>query len=138
MSDPQDGAELDGAELLEAARATLSGGLAPHVPAERRYELLMADNAMGIAARELAEGEAPARRALDRLAAIYGQRLAPQAAGDPRATLRELEALLVAEIRAGRFDDGPERATIAAHLRERALEATRISNPRFLQRRGFE
>ena len=126
---------LDGAALLEAARRALMDDLAPHVPSAQRYALLMADNAMGIAARELEAGEAPARRALAALAAIEG---AP-AAGDEdvRAALRDAEARLATEIRAGRYDAGPERDALAAWLRERALDATRVSNPRFLARRGF-
>lgn len=126
---------LDGAALLEAARGALMDELAPHVPGAERYALLMADNAMGIAARELEAGETPARRALAALAAIEG---APPPAGDDvRAVLRDAESRLASEIRAGRYDAGPERAALAAWLRERSLDATRISNPRFLTRRGF-
>ncbi len=126
---------LDGAALLEAARGALMDELAPHVPGAQRYALLMADNAMGIAARELEAGEAPARRALADLAAIEG---APAAAdADVRAALRDAEARLAGDIRAGRYDAGPEQAALAAWLRTRALDATRISNPRFLARRGF-
>ena len=109
--------------------------LAPHVPGAQRYALLMADNAMGIAARELEAGEAPARRALADLATIEG---APAAADeDVRAALRDAEARLAGDIRAGRYDAGPGRAALAAWLRTRALDATRVSNPRFLARRGF-
>ena len=126
---------LDGSALLEAARGALMDELAPHVPGAQRYALLMADNAMGIAARELEAGEAPARRALAALAAIEG---APAAADeDVRAALRDAEARLASEIRAGRYDAGPERAALAAWLRTRTLDATRVSNPRFLARRGF-
>ncbi len=127
---------LDGAALLEAARGALMDDLAPHVPGAQRYALLMADNAMGIAARELEAGEAPARRALAGLAAIEG---APAAGADEdvRTALRDAEARLTTQIRAGRYDAGPERAALAAWLRERSLDATRVSNPRFLARRGF-
>ena len=110
--------------------------LAPHVPGAQRYALLMADNAMGIAARELEAGEAPARRALADLAAIEGA-TAAGANEDVRAALRDAEARLASNIRAGRYDAGPERAALATWLRTRALDATRVSNPRFLARRGF-
>ena len=126
---------LDGAALLEAARGALMDDLAPHVPGAQRYALLMADNAMGIAARELEAGEAPARRALADLAAIEGATAA--ANEDVRAALRDAEARLASAIRAGRYDAGPERAALATWLRARALDATRVSNPRFLARRGF-
>ena len=127
---------LDGAALLEAARGALMDELAPHVPGAQRYALLMADNAMGIAARELEAAEAPARRALAALAAIEG---APDAgaAEDIRAALRDAEARLASEIRNGRYDHEPQRAALAAWLRARSLDATRVSNPRFLARRGF-
>ena len=126
---------LDGAALLEAARGALMDDLAPHVPGAQRYALLMADNAMGIAARELEAGEAPARRALAALAAIEG---APAPAGDDvRTALHDAEARLAAAIRSGRYDAGPERAALATWLHERSLDATRVSNPRFLARRGF-
>ena len=132
---------LDGSALLEAARGALMDELAPHVPGAQRYALLMADNAMGIAARELEAGEAPARRALAALAAIEGA-AAAAADEDVRAALRDAEARLAGDIRAGRYDAGrydagPERAALAAWLRTRALDATRVSNPRFLARRGF-
>ena len=126
---------LDGSELLRIARATLSAAIAPHVPGERRYELLMADNAMGIAERELAAGDGPARRALARLEALYGE-----ASGDvkPRARLAVLTRRFAADARAGRLDEEPRRGEALAHLRATALDAVRIGNPRFLDRRGLE
>ena len=128
------GDPLGGAALLDAARAALDGEIAPHLPAERRYALLMAGNAMGIAARELAAGDAPARRALAGLEALGFAPAGAAAGADPRAALREAEAPLAAAIRAGRLDGGAEAA---ARLRARALDAVRLSNPRFLARRGW-
>jgi hypothetical protein len=132
---------IDGAKLLRIARQTLERELAPHVPSERRYELLMVDNAMGIAARELTAGDGPARRAIERLERLYGlgnEEQPNEATGEPRAALERLNGRFAADIRSGRFDAGPERAAAAVHLRESALDAVRISNPRLLQRRGFE
>ena len=119
---------LSGRELLRVARETLMGELAPAIAAERRYELLMIDNAMGIAARELEAGETPARRALQRLSAIYGE---------PPATPTDLHERASEDIRAGRFDSGSERERMQQHLRKTALDAVRLSNPRFIERRGF-
>ena len=132
MSNP-----LDGAELLEAARTTLMDDLSPHVPDEKRYELLMANNAMGIASRELSADETTTYRMLERITDILGVDASP-ASNNPRETLREHDHLLAQEIRAGHFSINPKRSAVAAYLRERTLDATRISNPRFLQRRGFE
>ena len=88
----------------------------------------MADNAMGIAERELAAGDEPARRARARLEALYGE-----ASGEADSRAR-----LAADARAGRFDEEPRRSEALAHLRATALDAVRIGNPRFLERRGFE
>ena len=125
---------LGGAALLEAAREALAGELARPLPAGRRYALLMAGNAMGVAARELEAGDAPARRALAGLAALGFAPAGAEAGADPRAALRGAEASLAAAIRAGRLDGSAEAA---AWLRARAVAAVRLSNPRFLARRGW-
>ena len=126
---------LDGAELLRIARATLMQDLAPAVPSANRYELLMADNAMGIAARELEHGDASRRRAVERLEALYSD---DAAGGELQSRLAALSGRLAADIRAGRFDEGEPHAEAYAALRANAIDAVRISNPRFLERRGIE
>ncbi len=126
---------LDGVELLRIASETLMQEVGPAVPGERRYELLMANNAIGIASRELEAGEGPGRAALARLEALYGE---PPADGDWRARLDDLTARFSADIRAGAFDTGPRSAEALAHVRETTLDAVRVGNPRYLQRRGIE
>ena len=127
---------LDGVELLRVASETLMEQVGPAVPGDRRYELLMANNAIGIASRELAAGEGPARAALERLEALYGEP-APEG-GAWRERLDALTARFAADIRAGAFDEGPRRAEALAHLRATTLDAVRVGNPRYLQRRGIE
>ena len=127
---------LDGVELLRVAGETLMRQVAPAVPGERRYELLMANNAIGIAARELEAGEGPARAALARLEALYGEPAAP--GGEWRGRLDALTARFAADVRAGAFDEGPRRDEALAHLRATTLDAVRVGNPRYLQRRGIE
>ena len=126
---------LDGVELLRIASETLMEQVGPAVPGDRRYELLMANNAIGIAARELEAGEGPARAALARLEALYEE---PSTAGEWRGRLHALTARFAADIRAGAFDGEPRRSEALAHLREATLDAVRVGNPRFLQRRGIE
>lgn len=126
---------LDGVELLRVAGETLMQEVGPHVPGDRRYELLMANNAIGIASRELEAGEGPARAALARLEALYGE---SPTDGDWRERLDALTARLAADIRTGTFDEGPRRAEALAHVRTTTLDAVRVGNPRYLQRRGIE
>ena len=121
--------------LVNASFLDLMQDLAPAVPSANRYELLMADNAMGIAARELELGDASRGRAVERLEALYDDGASE---GDPHARLAVLSARLVADIRAGRFDEGERHTEAYAALRANAIDAARISNPRFLERRGIE
>ena len=126
---------LDGVELLRIASETLMEQVGPAVPGDRRYELLMANNAIGIASRELEAGEGPGRAALARLEALYGESPTDD---DWRDRLSELTARFAADIRSGAFDEGPRRDTALAHVREATLDAVRVGNPRYLQRRGIE
>ena len=126
---------LDGVELLRIAGETLMQEVGPHVPSDRRYELLMANNAIGIASRELEAGEGPTRAALARIEALYGE---SPTDGEWRERLDALTARLAADIRAGSFDEGPRRAEALAHVRTTTLDAVRVGNPRYLQRRSIE
>jgi uncharacterized protein DUF6285 len=111
-------------ELLEVARSTLRDVVMPAVPPERRYEVAMAANAIGIAVRELREGSAAREAERVDLAALLG---------DPDASLDELRARLCREIRAGSLPQAAEprlRALLLAAVRRRLA----ISNPDHLAR----
>ena len=113
-----------GEALLEAARRLLLDELLALLPAERRYDGLMIANAMAIAARELHDAGAGAAAAAQRLGAFYD---------DATAASDALARRLVADIRAGRFDDGAARERLVALLRAELCYRLAISNPKALR-----
>ena len=118
----------DGAELLEIAREVLRGELLADLPKERRFVGLMVANAMGIAAREIRAGDAPLRAALDDLAALYRVETPESDA----ATLEALTQRLARDIRAGRFDAGPEAERVHAMLLAATRRRLELGNPKYL------
>jgi Domain of unknown function (DUF6285) len=111
--------------LLEEARRTLLETLLPLLPPDRRYDGLMVANAMAIAAREAAQGDAILREAASMLAPLF-----PAASAEP---LRDLEAALAREIRAGLCDaPEPRREAIRNYLRWSVAARLRLSNPKAL------
>ena len=135
-------------ELLEIARKTLRGDLLAALPEGRRYEALMAANAIAIAGRVLERGEAPEREELASLDRLMGEKdsaippdlLSPAEAGFAKAgpaTVRErlgiLYGRLCDELRAGKIVPGGSRhRAVFAHLRRTALDRLRESNPKAL------
>jgi hypothetical protein len=115
-----------GEALLDVARRLLLDELVPLLPAERRYDALMIANAMAIAARELRDAGAGSAAAARHLTAFYGMAADDT---DPAALRRRL----VADIRAGRFDDGAARDRLLALLRAELRSRLAISNPRALR-----
>jgi len=110
----------DAIALLGLARETLLRDLLASVPKERRFEALMIANALGIAAREIADaGRAEAAQQAD-LATLLG---------DPAAPADALRRRLAAEIRAGARDGDP---AVHAVLRRAAIGRLKISNPKAL------
>lgn len=110
----------DAQNLLATALAAFRAELLPTLPPEKRYTALMIANALGMAERELASAP-PALPA--QAAALYPDTvpLAPE----------RFEALLTADIEAGRFDAaGPPRD--AAFAAVKAINAARlaITNPK--------
>ncbi|HUC19351.1 MAG TPA: DUF6285 domain-containing protein [Acetobacteraceae bacterium] len=98
----------EGARLLAIARATLLDEVLPYVPPAQVYAVRMIANAMAIAARELAaeSGEAAGR---ERIISLYRQ--AELAVPDTSCALEDIERMLAADIRAGRFDAHEEALT---------------------------
>ena len=123
----------DGTKLLEIARAALLDDLLPALPEDQRYSARLVANAMAIAARELAAGDAPMqaeRAALDRLVddSRDGVRTEPDTESLDEA-LQRLTWRFAAEIRAGGRDGDREAYDV---LRNGAVERVRQTNPRRL------
>ena len=127
--------KLSAAELLEIARKTLRGDLLSALPEERRYEALMAANAIAIAGRVLERGDAPEREELASLARLMDEK-DPAIPADPammRARLGILYGRLCDELRGGKIVPGTERhRAVFAHLRRTTLDRLRESNPKAL------
>ena len=122
-------------ELLEIARKTLRGELLAALPEERRYQALMAANAIAIAGRVLERGDVPEREELAALVLLMGGS-GEKEISDPAAARERLSALygqLVDELRAGKIFPGTERhRAVFAHLRRATLDRLRESNPKAL------
>ncbi len=119
----------DGAELLEIAREALRTDILDDLPKEHRFVALMVANAMAIAARELRAGDAPLRAALADLATLYNK------ADEPETNAAALEVLtqrLARDIRAGRFDTGPDATRVHAVLLAATRRRLELSNPKYL------
>jgi hypothetical protein len=128
-------AQREDLEKLEAARAALRNDLLAQLPKHRQYDARLIAKAIAIAANELANGNAPERDELERLAELMHE--APQSAATARDVKRKLAALyarLCADIRAGRCDPGSARfAATYAHLRAITRQAVGESNPAYLK-----
>ena len=122
----------DAVELLEIARKTLVDDVLPRLPQELRYTGLMIANAMAIAAREQAGGDAHAQAELARIGELLGERSQPQAGEALHAALADYNRRLADAIRAGRFD-GARRAALVDHLEKTGADKLAIANPKALK-----
>jgi hypothetical protein len=104
--------EPGGAELLRVARKKLLEELLARIPEADRYAARMIANAMAIAARELD--------------------CAQSMTAEETGRLREADARLAADIRAGRYDAPQESARLLEQLRHDTEQRLAVSNPRIL------
>lgn len=115
-------------QLIEAIAAHLQGELLQAIDDRGlRFRTLIAANLLEILQRERELGPQQAGRERERL-----EQLLDVDAG--AATLPELTRQLHARVAAGKFDRGPARAQLMAHLKATAVEKLRIANPKFLAR----
>lgn len=107
-------------ELLQEARRILREELAPELKGEQRYKALMIANAVGMAARELAAGEAPLRRERELLQELLGWE------GD----LTALNACLAEKLRSGELSGDEKVYRILLEIAEAKVCEV---NPRALE-----
>ncbi|HEU4324438.1 MAG TPA: DUF6285 domain-containing protein [Roseiflexaceae bacterium] len=125
------------AELIAAARAHLEGQVIPTLTDARlRFQTLVAAHVLAVVERELALGEEALAAAYTRLAALDGAPADPPAGPALAVAFEARSRALCARIRAGAFDEGPQRDALLAHLRQTAIDELRVANPKFLAGKG--
>lgn len=113
-----------GLDLMALARRLLLEEILPLVPEERRPDLRLAVTSMAIAAREVANGDAPLSEIGDLLAEIYGE---------PADLSR-----LAGDLRKGAFETSGSRERAArAILWRLTILKLREGNPQFLAAHGI-
>ena len=119
------------ADLLKTAREAVTAEILPALPEALRYTGLMVVNAIAIAERELAAGDAAARAECERLQELLPERFDPLAADTLTDALARYNRLLAGDIRAGQFDGGG-RGALLEHLHRTTGEKLAVSNPKAL------
>lgn len=122
-------------ELLQGARAVLDRDIAPCLQGRARFAAIMVSRAMSVAARAIANGDAPLRAEAQRLAALLGRSpitaLAPPALS---VVVQDLNRVLTQRIRSGDFDGGDTGQRLYDHLRQVTLDKLSESNPKYFEK----
>lgn len=121
-----------GEDLLASAEALLRDELLPALPAEKRHAGLMIARALGIAARQLQNGEAPERQELASLARLLATNHETNEPEALRQLLQRANRQLGQLIRSGAADAGENRTQVVQHLLRIARQRVAESNPRYL------
>ena len=120
----------DARELLEAAERMLSGEVATDLSNRQRYNVALITSALGIARRELGNGQMAWPEELAALKALYG---ADGTETDERA-LHRLNRKFAADLRAGVYDEtGKTRLAAQKLLREDVLARLAEDNPGYVK-----
>ena len=106
-------------ELVEAVRAFLETRAMPELKGHTQFHARVAANALGIVARQLAQGEAAAASEREGLVALVGH----------DGTLEELNRALCAKIRDGSI--GLETPGFADHLKKTTKDKVLIDQPAY-------
>ena len=114
----------DGINLLDTVINVLRDEVLPILPMEQQYSVRMAINAIGIARRQLVQGDAGEARERALLAEVL-------ATGGSHA---ELSRLLAQRIRDGRAKDNPALRKLLWQL---TLQRVAESAPRYLQQENL-
>jgi hypothetical protein len=124
-----------GEQLLASAEALLRDELLPALPADKRQAGLMIARALGIAARQLQNGEAPERQELASLSRLLASNHETNEINEPAALRQQLQLAnrqLGQLIRSGGADAGVSRTQVVQHLLQIARQRVAESNPRYL------
>jgi hypothetical protein len=121
----------DARNLLETARSAFIAEILPGLAGGSRYTALMIANAMAIAEREIAAGDAPLKAEGERLRALLPELAATASGAALHVELTGYNRRLIEAIHAGRFD-GEGRAALLAHLRRTTEAKLAVSNPKLL------
>ncbi|WP_116367292.1 DUF6285 domain-containing protein [Parahaliea mediterranea] len=117
----------DSSELIASVREMLETQFLPNLDDKNLiYQSRVAINILNIVGRELANGSAMTGAEQQRLAALLDQ------AGDADS----LNAALIARIRAGDYDQGPE--ALMAHFLATTLDKIAIDNPGYSTYREYQ
>ncbi|PCJ59569.1 MAG: hypothetical protein COA65_05765 [Rhodospirillaceae bacterium] len=125
-------------ELLKAARDAFVQDLLPEITGEKRYVALMVANALAILGRDLESDAAFLQKEYKRLQGLLDVSLSEtEDLGGLRAKVETLNRQLVAQIRAGAFDE-PEAACarLRTHLHATTAEKLATSNPKALRKQN--
>lgn len=115
----------NGAELLAMAREVLRQELLPLLPKDKQYDALMIANAMGIAERQLQQGDRPEHHERDALAHLLHMQ------GDVAA----LNMMFARKIRKGSMDDNAEAQQLLWNM---TVQRVRESAPKALAAYGIK
>lgn len=123
----------DGIELLKTAGKVLRENLLAQLPAAHRHDALMVANAIGIAMRQLEQGDYPLvdeLQSLQQLGMASTER--PNGRQALQAALGNANQELALLLRSGYADPGrPQREVILQHLRTVAAQRLSESNPKY-------
>lgn len=124
-----------GDQLLEAALGLLRDEVLPALPTDKRRAALMIANAMGIAMRQLRNGDAAEQQELAALERILLAQPGPDAnpvPSDAQDRLLDLNRRLCLAIRQGQADSVETNDSVREHLLRVARHRVAESNPKYL------
>jgi NAD(P)H-dependent FMN reductase len=122
-------------ELLQEVERFLQEEVAPQLEGPRRFQAIVAANALRIVRRELELGEGQLAQQWQALDALLGPEPLPQGLAAQREALRRRVAELCRRIQAGQADqEGPFRQRLLDFLWLLARHKLEVNDPGWLQR----
>ncbi len=122
-----------GHDLLAIAAKTFRDQLLPALPEDKKYTAMMLLNALSIAERQLAHGEAALQMEVDALASALQIDVPVDVTLD--AQLRTLNRSLAQRVRKGVADDNAELQGLVWAV---TLQKVRESSPKYLKAEGID